>query len=301
MKTIVKIFLISIFTFALTCSCQKEVDNVKFPEFKSKLVISGFLSPDETDHYISVLGNQIIYGNPYVPYDPGTITGTISNGINEISLRSIFKKFTNSQDSAFLGFVFTSSELLVEEGITYTLKVMSDKGLSVESSCTVPLKKNLFPTLDTVRITGTNSYDNSQYSYLQSNFYFTDIKGEENYYSILSEITRYNSNSSYSNFANTNLVDPKYGCFSDKDIEGERLKVPLGIIYPKLYANDDSAFLKIYLLNTDKPYYDYHRSILNYNSGETPFTEPSPIYSNINQGLGVFAAYTYDSIIVRLK
>jgi len=301
MKTIVKIFLISIFTFALTCSCQKEVDNVKFPEYKSKLVISGFLSPDETTHYISVLDNQIIYGNPYVPYDPGTISGTISNGIKEISLRSIFKKFTNSQDSAFLGFVFTSSELLVQDGMTYTLKVKSDKGLSVESSCTVPLKKNLFPSLDTVRITGTNSYDNSQYSYLQSDFHFTDIDGEENYYAVLGQVTRYNSKITYFQSANTNLVDPKYGCFNDKDIEGERLKIPLGTIYPKLYANDDSAFLKIYLLNTDKPYYDYHRSILNYNSGETPFTEASPIYSNIKEGLGIFAAYTYDSIIVRLK
>jgi hypothetical protein len=55
MKSIIKIFLISIFTFALTCSCQKEVDNVKFPEFKSKLVISGFLSPDETTHYMVTL------------------------------------------------------------------------------------------------------------------------------------------------------------------------------------------------------------------------------------------------------
>ena len=300
MKTIVKIFLISIFTIALTCSCQKEVDNIKFPEYKSKLVISGFLSPDETTHYISVLDNQIIYGNPYVPYDPGTITGTISNGIKEISLRSIFKKFTNSQDSAFLGFVFTSSELRVEEGITYTLKIKSDKGLSVESSCTVPFKKNLFPTLDTVINTTISSYDKQEYSFLKSNFYFTDIEGDADYYSILSELTRYNSSSTFY-FANTNLVDPKYGCFNDKDIEGMRSKIPLSDINLKSFTNDDSAFLKIYLLNTDKPYYDYHRSILNYNSGETPFTEPSPIYSNINGGLGIFAAYTYDSIIVRLK
>jgi hypothetical protein len=177
---------------------------------------------------------------------------------------------------------------------------MSDKGLSLESSCTVPLKKNLFPTLDTVINTYINSYDKREYSFLKSNFYFTDIKGDANYYSILSELTRYNSSSSFY-YQNTNLVDPIYGNFNDMDIEGKRSKIPLVDINLKSFTIDDSAFLKIYLLNTDKPYYDYHRSILNYNSGETPFTEASPIYSNINGGLGIFAAYTYDSIIVRLK
>jgi hypothetical protein len=63
----------------------------------------------------------------------------------------------------------------------------------------------------------------------------------------------------------------------------------------------DSAFLKVYLLNTDKSYYDYHRSLGNYDSGDDPFTEPSPVFSNVNGGLGIFAAYTVDSLIFRLK
>ena len=38
-----------------------------------------------------------------------------------------------------------------------------------------------------------------------------------------------------------------------------------------------------------------------YSSGEDPFTEPAPLYSNITGGLGVFAAYTFDSLVVRLR
>jgi hypothetical protein len=122
--------------------------------------------------------------------------------------------------------------------------------------------------------------------------------GEDNFYSFLSELTSYNSSSFPIRAESIILADPKYSYFNDKGIDGKRSKIQLSNIYLNNY---DSAFLKIYLLNTDKPYYDYHKSIEKYQSGETPFTEASPIYSNIKDGLGIFAAYTYDSIVIRLK
>ena len=204
-------------------------------------------------------------------------------------------------DSVVRSFVFTSSELPVEEGKTYVLKVESAKGLFAEASCTVPIKKNLFPELDTVSIHYTNSYDNSKYTYLQSDFYFTDIKGEENYYGVFSELTWPDPPYTFSKTQNKILVDPKYNCFNDKGIDGNRLKIPLESFYNTYIGLHDSTYFKIYLLNTDKPYYDYHKSIEKYQSGETPFVEASPIYSNIKGGLGIFAAYTYDSIVIRLK
>jgi hypothetical protein len=39
----------------------------------------------------------------------------------------------------------------------------------------------------------------------------------------------------------------------------------------------------------------------NYISGSNPFSEPTPVFNNIAGGLGIFAAYTIDSIIFRLK
>jgi hypothetical protein len=87
--------------------------------------------------------------------------------------------------------------------------------------------------------------------------------------------------------------------FNDKGMDGLRAKVSIEGI--GLSDMTDSCFLKIYLLNTDKAYYDYQKSLEKYNSGEDPFTEPSPVYSNISGGLGIFAAYTVDSLIYRLK
>jgi hypothetical protein len=63
----------------------------------------------------------------------------------------------------------------------------------------------------------------------------------------------------------------------------------------------DSAFIKIYLLNTEKSYYLYQKSLEDYKSGEDPFTEVTPVYSNIDGGLGIFTSFTIDSLIYRLR
>lgn len=42
--------------------------------------------------------------------------------------------------------------------------------------------------------------------------------------------------------------------------------------------------------NSDENYYKYHRS-LETSGNDNPFTEPSLVYTNINNGLGCFAAY----------
>lgn len=301
MKTTANILLVVIIILSFTASCEKDVNNIKHPEFNLKLVISGFLSPDEKNHYISVYTNQNIYYDTTIDWNPGLIKGTLSDGSKEIQLRPIFWKYnlTGVPDSLVRSLVFTSSELPVEEGKTYVLKVESDKGLYAEASCTVPYKRNLFPTLDTVRF--YFPYENSNLPYLQTKFSFTDIAGEENYYAILSELTSYHSYDSTIHITNGDLVDRKYSFLDDKKMDGKTTTIPLGNIPANGFTYYDSTFLKIFILTTDKPYYDYHKSIEKYQSGETPFTEASPIYSNIKGGLGIFAAYTYDSIIVRLK
>ena len=66
-------------------------------------------------------------------------------------------------------------------------------------------------------------------------------------------------------------------------------------------SSPDSVFMKIYLLNTEKSYYQFHQSLLNYDDGTVPFSETSPLFSNITGGLGIFSAYTVDSIVIRIK
>ena len=89
MKIRYKIFLAFFLTVIIVISCQKEVENIKYPEYKPKLVISGYLVPDKTIHYISI-GSNNIFMAMYIKMKKSVMTGTISDGNNEIVLQPFF-------------------------------------------------------------------------------------------------------------------------------------------------------------------------------------------------------------------
>jgi hypothetical protein len=286
MKIILVKLLISAFALFTLVSCERDVDNVRYPEFRQKLVISAFISPNNTSNSISVTSNRRIYGDLTITETLGNLIATLSDDSHEISL-----------DTTRTGFVLRSSDLHVEEGKIYKLKVRSDKGLFAEATCTVPLKRSFALEVDTFRTFEQISED-YVYASFMSNFYFIDIQGENNYYRFYCEQIIYHSSYYYPQFA-VRFLDFENKYFTDKGKDGDRsLITTLNINDPKY---DDSSFLKIYLLNTDKAYYDFHKSLENYEGGDNPFTEGSPIYSNITGGLGIFAAYTVDSLVFRLK
>ena len=278
--------MILVFALLTSASCERDVNNLRYPDFKQKMVISAFISPDNINNYISVTSNRRIYGDLSMHETLGNLSATLSDNNHEISL-----------DTTGSGFVFRSSDLPVEEGKTFKLKISSDKGLSAEATCTVPLRRSFSLEVDTFRRFEQVS-DDYVYAAFMLNFYFTDFQGEDNYYRFYCEQTTYHSSYYYPKFTLRYLdLENKY--FTDKGKDGDRsLITTLNIDDPK---HDDSSFLKVYLLNTDKAYFDFHKSLDKYEGGDDPFTEASPVYSNINGGLGIFAAYTVDSLIFRLK
>jgi hypothetical protein len=88
--------------------------------------------------------------------------------------------------------------------------------------------------------------------------------------------------------------------FSDEGKDGKR--VFANAVYDGgLPADSDSTLFIFYILNTDKDYYSWHKSLNKYSGGDDPFREISPAYSNITGGLGIFASYTVDSIVYKLR
>jgi len=286
MKRALNTFIVSALSILTFISCEKEINNIKYPEYKPKWDISGYLSPDNLKSKIILSVNLRNYGNQWQFDDMGHPSVTLSDGINQLVLDS-----TQMRDG------IKRSDFPIEEGKTYTLEVKTEKGFNAEASCTVPYRGNFNLEIDTTL--RKYIYDDSIVVIsVQPDFYFTDIKGIDNYYMIFCEEIRYNSDRPQSPYINP-LPAGEKAYFNDKDRDGLRFKIPIestGLSYMT-----DSCFLKIYLLNTDKVYYDYQKSIDKYKSGEDPFTEPSPVYSNISGGLGIFAAYTVDSLIFRLK
>ena len=126
---------------------------------------------------------------------------------------------------------------------------------------------------------------------------FSDIEGENNFYRFFGTVRGYSKNSFM-----TGEVAFDNEFISDRDMDGKSIVVNMDEQFGYfLSIAKDSLFLKLYLFNTEKSYYQYHKSLLNYTDSDNPFSEPTPMYSNINGGFGVFSSYTIDSLLLRLK
>jgi hypothetical protein len=266
-------------------SCEKEIKNGTLPEFAQKLVITSFISPGDTISLINVDSNRRIYGELGITEQLGSLTAFISDETKEIPL-----------ERTISGFMFRPDDISIEEGKTYNLKVISDKGLTAESSCYVPINRNFDIKVDTFSQTATYP---DRYRSLMAKISITDYPGEDNYYRLHCEQEVYYSHSDLP-FHFINMFSGFKNEFStDNGKDGDNIEITSFEI--NNVTSCDSSLFRIYLLNTNKAYYDYHLSLNNYSGGDDPFTEVSPVYSNITGGLGIFAAYTIDSLIFRLK
>lgn len=279
-----KIILIFFLILMAVTGCELEVKNIKLPDFQQKLVINSFISPYDTISFVSIYSNERVFGELNDSESLGNLSVTISNGQKEISLKDIEGRF-----------IFRREDMTVEEGSTYQLKVTSDKGLSAEATCTVPVKRELYPEADTVRELSKYEWMPDVY-FINTNIYITDPAGEANFYSFyLKELEYYPGN-----FYTSQVGSEKQEIINDIGKDGERILAYAGSV-TEPSAECDSAFMISYILQTDKAYFTYHYSLENYSGGEEPFKEIYPAYSNIEGGLGIFASYVVDSLVIRLK
>jgi hypothetical protein len=278
-------------------------------------VVEAYFSPEQDSNFIYITSTQNRFGEiTGIAPSLGNLNLYLSDGTKEIKLD------TTRLDSYHFGaYMYKIKNMRVTEGKTYHLKVTSDKGLTAEANCTVPFKKDFKLEVDTNSIVSMGEFGFKQ-SITYVNFSITDIPGEFNYYRLLYIYQQYSSRVDYSqkSLKNqlkgevpvTNVFEPGIGdkVFNDVGMDGKKIllrSIHLPPVYlnidPHPYSKVDSTILRVYLLNTDKPYYDFHYSLLNWSRGDSPFTEASFTYSNIKGGVGIFAAYRIDSLIFRVR
>jgi len=286
--------LSSAFLLVLFSSCTKDAKNIRLPDFNPALVINSFIAADMAVSDVTVTSPQRVFGDQSDIQSPGNLTGFISDGTERFELA-----VTESDTSAQI-FKLSSADIIIKEGTTYYLSISNDKGLTAEASCTVPIKRDIKIEVDTVQELSYNDYWGRLAS-ISFKISIIDWPGENNYYRMLCYYQSYGNPVYDYSSGKTDMPDIMY---NDKGRDGEKILIrtlePVGIPLDAPYC-PDSSFLKIYLLNTDKEYNDFHQSLLNYSSGDQPFNEPSSVYSNITGGLGIFAAYTIDSLTFRIK
>jgi hypothetical protein len=139
-----------------------------------------------------------------------------------------------------------------------------------------------------LKIDSIEDYD-PNYKYIQAQFSFRDVANQANFYGV--KAYGKNNGQWIDLFPN----DEKPWVFSDKQMDGKEFVFNFdGTI------DLDSDSIKFRILQTNESFYLFHHSIYNY-APEDPFTEATPVYSNINNGLGIFSGYTYRDYMFALR
>lgn len=275
-------------------SCDKPVENVNLPETTPKLVVYSYISPVDTIIYVSVSMSAPIFNNSgNTPKDVTDANVVISDEEGH-STQLLYDEMINN-------YTVSASVFPIMAGKTYYLKVQTPDGKIAEANCAVPFSNNTsmqFLSLDSI----IDQYQNKEYI-LRVNF--TDIPNQQNYYRIYPVVKLHNFDNQGIRYDIYQKMYFKYGdeCIDDKDKDGQTFNLSLDYftnVDPQYSNGDVIDYFKIYLMHADKEYYEFHKSISNY-EGSNPFSEPTLIYSNMNGGYGVFAAYNPYELIITYK
>ena len=306
-----------------TMACQNlvtEIDPSNLPQMDRKLVVNGYLSPQDTVLAVSVSSSQTVLGD---------IVSDSVNTVQEatVTLTSEGKTVTlayNPQQRAYLA---DAQQLPIQVGKTYTVRVDAPGFETVTSSCTVPKPVPVSELkLDSTR-NSTGSGSELTWTY-GVRAVWQDPAGETNYYRVVgygecvSQIPR-------KGVAYIDSTTPKvltrgiigFGRLeqfvSDQNQDGQLLvsvrgEVPLYFDYAYYDSTTQTNYsgshfytkpltLRISVLQTDENYYKYHRARQQQRQSQgNPFAEPILMPSNIQGGLGCFAAYNRSTMEIYL-
>jgi hypothetical protein len=285
----------------LLSGCEKEVTGIKLPESNAKLVVTSFISPQDTAVQVRVTRSQPVIGyqEPLSQSVPDANV-TISNGTQTRQLA-----FTGRDQSTDItaSYLINTQDFPIVAGATYTLRVSVPGGETVEATCTVPEVPTEAPsvTIDSVLLDNDGRTD----YFLRMDW--VDVPGQENYYRPMAEFSMVikqlpPDTTQYS------VVNPGYWegevFLSDQGKDGERLYAPKGVLPMGFPGSQRDITISLFasLLHTDQNYFRYHRSLRQANrSQDNPFAEPVLVYSNVTGGLGVFAAYNRATVMMRVR
>ncbi len=285
------LYIVIIFWIVAFVSCEKDAD-LEIPGYSLKLAIHSFISPDDTLLKVHISTNRNVFGTKE-DY-PGSLSPEVilTDGNEEL----VFSK----RDS--LG--FCSLKYTILPGREYKLLVKCEGYPDAYATCKVPLRKEISINVDTINKYYSYYYDSnyppppgSPEGYIEQKVIvkFTDIAGEKNYYNInatqtleylrgkRTEILMADEQDNNFSYELTKIV-------SDNSLDGKNISRT----FQNHFSLDTalySAILDAVVLETDAEYYKYHTSLQKYSGTDQPFTEYSPVYSNVSGGIGIFASY----------
>jgi len=259
------LFLISI----ILTACIEDVDEKYYPKSEAKLVM--FCEINEKDSIPIIITrttpasyNELIEEDPYSYNQINFVEDAIVKVINNNTNQEIIASFDDNSNSYYIDqtiFPFINGE-------KYSIRVEAENFKSIESTIFIRDQRNIEADFNT-QVIDLNDMN----SKLLVSGELNDFKGEDNYYLI--EVFYYGSDY-YPSYYRTIVSD-----------KNKVSKIPFRM---EMYYDSQLKFdsLTLFISDIDYHYYMYLNSLENQSNG--PFTEPTPVYSNIKNGLGIFTS-----------
>ena len=290
----IRILLISISIILLSVSCQKELE-IELPEIEKKLVVNCFFSPDSL---FKVRVGKLL-----------SINDSTSSYIIEDANCDIFENGVFAEKLQYTSNGFYISETLMPKlGSIYTLEVKHPNFPNILATDTVPFPINILEEY----FVHTTLYSPLDESYFHDiNIRFQDNPLKRNYYELSLQVKQQENNPYNLTFEKSNdLVLQSTGLIG---------LYPRAIVFSDKLFNGQSYFLSTYyMLNSsgtinNEVFYNSYDLIVHFNAISYQFHEytrylimhlinqesdifegigdPIQMYSNIENGYGIFAAY----------
>lgn len=265
-----KLLYILVSVSILFASCDEYDSDINIKAGESKLVLNGYISPNDTvvriylTQTVPTIGTNVdanVYDGTIVITD-GVITDTMH--------------FDNNQNCY-------TSNMPIMPSTTYTFKATTPDGRWAEASCTTipntPLDFNY--TLDSIIDEQTIVYKVTLHwkdsTSIPKVYYKTDA---ELMYLVIDTI-----NQSF-NYVTEQLSPDRF-----ETMNGAGFNQSMSIVYTSNYSpRNTMKFMELHLLMVDEIYYNFDLNKKS-NSGGFPNYEYSKLYSNVKNGFGIIASY----------
>lgn len=206
--------------------------------------------------------------------------------------------------------VFMASEFKPQAATNYKVTVESSGYESVEASDRIP------SAVPIINIRTERVEIEAGYNEMRLRIKFQDPKGEENFYMIqATSIYTYKEdsiilNQTYNrewlnttdpNVAGAGSIDAVYGSmliFSDRQINGKEYDFVANM--DGYHFDQDEARVQLRLYSLSEAAYNYFTSLEQFRrTRDNPFATPVQVFSNVNEGFGIFGGASVDVIEVK--
>ncbi|MFN3529768.1 MAG: DUF4249 domain-containing protein [Bacteroidia bacterium] len=276
-------FLLLLFTLS---ACRETIISTTDLNLQEKLVLGCFISPDDIEIQATLTRSKPLYRRDNSPWDfPAVSNATITITDGESTGQLLF-------DSNRQGYVLATSSFPIVAGKTYTMQINTPDGKSVRASCTVPSPFNPDLKLDVIALASGPSQVEDR---LRINASWINPPGAARYFRFnYAQIFDFQGTPDTS-WANTYIYSEQ---FIDQSFVINNRFVFSDLAYS--YNWRSGRRIMGQLQEMDVHSYRYFSSLRGQAlTGGDGFSEPTVIYSNVEDGIGCFGAhYTYNPITV---